>query len=354
MTGTKEVSTYLERLVTEAKVPGVQYLVTGPSGVIFEYATGWADLGESRPMNLATTLMAYSMSKTITAAAVLQLADLGRLRLDDPASSYVDCPPYDSRITVRQLLTHTAGVPNPIPLRWAHLVADHADFDETAALLKQLEANARLSSSPGEKYRYSNLGYWLLGPIIARAGGKPFSAYVTEHVLSPLGALPELGYSVSTAAPHATGYLEKYSFLNVVKRLVMDQDLIGDYQGRWLEINGHYVDGPAFGGLVGNARGFGKFLQDQLRTQSVLFGDRTRELFYEPAHTLDATEVAMTPGWHIETLEGVRYFFKEGGGGGFHCMMRVYRDRGIGTVVLTNATAFNVGNTLDVLDGQFL
>jgi D-alanyl-D-alanine carboxypeptidase len=66
---------------------------------------------------------------------------------------------------------------------------------------------------------------------------------------------------VADPAQLATGYLEKYSFMNLAKGFLIDRDLIGEYIGRWLEIRGHYVNGPPFGGLVGTARGFGKFLQ---------------------------------------------------------------------------------------------
>ena len=351
----ESVPTFLDALVADSRVPGIQYLVVDASGIVFDYAGGWADIAEARPMSTTTTLMAYSMSKTITAAAVLRLVEDGRLGLDDSVSLYVDSLPYDADFTVRQLLTHTAGVPNPIPLRWAHLPTDHDDFDESAALTTQLQQNRTLSSDPGEEYSYSNLGYWLLGPVVEGASDMAFSTYVTEHVLRPIGAsISELGYTVPDPTRHATGYLEKYSILNLAKRFVMDREFVGSYQGRWLQINPHQVNGPAFGGLVGTSHGFGKFLQDQLRSRSVLFGEETRALFYLLEHTLDGTEIPMTVGWHVGDLDGVRYFYKEGGGGGFHAMMRVYRDHGIGTVVLTNATVFNVRSLLDVLDSRFL
>lgn len=270
----------LDTVVEEGTVPGVQYLVVDSASVIFEYAGGWADLAGRRPMDPSTTLMAHSMSKTITAAAVLRLADEGALALDDPVSRYVEAAPARAA-TIDQLLTHTGGVPNPIPLRWVHLVREHAAFDERAALDEQ------------------------------------------------------------------------YSFLNFVKRLVLDGRFIGRYRGRWLEIAAHYVDGPAFGGLVGTAGGFGRFLQDQLGPRSALFGDATRALMYRPARTKGG-EIPMTHGWHIESLGTIRYFYKEGGGGGFHSMMRLYPERGIGTVVMTNATVFDVAGLLDRLDRAFL
>lgn len=130
--------------------------------------------------------------------------------------------------------------------------------------------------------------------------------------------------------------------------------MIGDYAGRWLEIGSHYLNGPAFGGLVGTAKGFGKFLQDQLRPRSALFSELMRSLFYAPQQTTGGTPVAMTLGWHIGDLDGTRFFYKEGGGGGFHSMMRVYPGDGIGTVVMTNATGFDVRRLLDAIDPSFI
>ena len=122
----------------------------------------------------------------------------------------------------------------------------------------------------------------------------------------------------------------------------------------WLRIEPHYVDGPAFGGLVGTSSGFGSFLQDQLRTQPVLFSDAIRNLFYELQQTRDGTRVSMTLGWHVGISGRVRFYYKEGGGGGFHCMMRVYRDAGIATIVMANATGFDARECLDTVDHNFL
>jgi hypothetical protein len=153
---------------------------------------------------------------------------------------------------------------------------------------------------------------------------------------------------------HAVGYLEKYSLMNVVKGLFIDRKFIGEYSGSWLAIRSHYLNGPAFGGLVGTAKGFGMFLQDQLRDRSVLFGDDTRRRFYEQQQTARGAPVPMTLGWHIGDLDRKRFFYKEGGGGGFHCMMRLYPADHLGTVVMTNATGFDVGKLLDTIDPAFL
>jgi D-alanyl-D-alanine carboxypeptidase len=348
------IAPYLDSLV-ERRVPGIQYRALRPGGVLLEYDGGWADLARRTPITAATTMMAYSMSKTITAAAVLQLVAAGTVGLDDPVDRYVPTP-YGRAITVRHLLAHLSGIPNPVPLRWVHPVSQHAGFDERRALGAEMAAHPRLASVPGTRYRYSNLGYWLLGEVVSvAAGGRRFESYVAERVLAPLGiTAPELGYAMTDGAPHANGYLAKHSLLNLIKGLVIDPSYIGAYEGRWLRIEPHYLNGPAFGGLVGSAGGFAKFLLDQLQPHSAILDAPGRELFYTQQQTTRGKPIPMTLGWHVGRLGRVPFFFKEGGGGGFHCEMRIYPGPGVGTVVMTNATGFNVTRCLNALDRQFL
>jgi CubicO group peptidase (beta-lactamase class C family) len=297
-----DARTQLDALVAGGRTPGLQYLVVDTAQVRFEHHAGWADVGRRMGMEASTTMMAYSMSKTVTAAAVIRLVEQKRVGLDTPITDYLAPAPYSARITVRQLLSHTSGIPNPIPLRWVHPAAAHATFDEAAALAAVLHRHGRLASPPGARYAYSNIGYWLLGRIVEQASGVAFASFVATHVLEPLGPPPESpGYAIPDPARHATGYLEKYSLMNLIKGFVIDQALIGEYSGDWLSIRSHYVNGPAFGGLVGTARAFGRFLQDQLAPQSRILGDASRELFYERQSTASGTPLNMTLGWHCGT-----------------------------------------------------
>jgi D-alanyl-D-alanine carboxypeptidase len=192
--GAEAVRFRLDTLVRDSKTPGIQYLVVAPEQIIFEYAGGWADIAGRRPLHAATTMMAYSMSKTITAAAVVQLVESRRLGLDDSIDRYVESQPYGPDVTVRQLLSHTSGLPNPVPLAWVHPAARHGTFDEAAELATVMRDHPQLAFPPGTKYGYSNIGYWLLGPIVERASGETFPSSVREHVLEPLGITPlELG-----------------------------------------------------------------------------------------------------------------------------------------------------------------
>ena len=151
---------------------------------------------------------------------------------------------------------------------------------------------------------------------------------------------------------HAQGYLEKYSLMNLIKGFVIDRGT--DWRLRGSVVAHSRAFPERTGGLAGTTRGFGKFLQYQLRPDSMLFNNTTRQLFYTPERTQCGRPISMTLGWHIGTAEDVRFFYKEGGCGGFHCMMRVYPPSGIATVVMTNATGFDVRGPMDAIDPRCL
>ncbi len=339
---------------TLAHVPGLQYVVVDAHQILFRYAGGWADIQNRREMTSSTTLMAYSMTKTFTAVAILQLLERERIGLEDELDCYFPDNPYHRHVTIRQLLTHTSGIPNPIPLRWAHLAQNTARFDESAVLANVLRRYPKLKFAPGTKFAYSNIGYWLLGQVIERATGNTYCDELRMNVLTPLGLkTPEMDFEISDPSRHANGYLARRSAMNLLKPLLTDRQFWGEYEGIWLSFNHHYLNGPAFGGLIGTASAFSLFLQDQLREESVLFGQKTKELLETPQATSDGKPIPMTLGWHIGETKGSMYLFKEGGGGGFHCEMRIYPHEAIGTVIMANNTAFNSTAMLNRLDEEF-
>lgn len=339
-----------------SEVPGLQYMAVTSDRVLFEYAGGLADIQREKAMTLDTTLMAYSMTKTFTAVAILQLVEQRKLNLDDVIDRYLPNAAYHGHgITLRQLLNHTSGVPNPIPLRWVHLAAEDSSFDEAEALAAVLRENPNLAFEPGKKFAYSNIGYWLLGKVVEQVTGQSYPAYVRANILLPLGlAAQEMDFVIPDESRVAQGYLAKYSLMNLVKGFVIDSKFLGNYEGNWLRLKSHYLNGPAFGGLIGTARGFSRFLQDQLRTESALFGLETKRLLETQQTDGASRPIPMTLGWHIGETDSVAYFFKEGGGGGFHSEMRIYPTKGIASVVMVNSTEFNSTKFLNRVDRAFL
>jgi D-alanyl-D-alanine carboxypeptidase len=341
--------------VAGTDVPGLQYVAVTADEVLVDFAGGWADIATLRPMTSDTTMMAFSMTKTVTAAAILRLVERGQLHLDTLLDEFVPDTPYAGNgITIRHLLAHTAGIPNPIPLRWVHLAEDDAGFDEAEALAAVMRDNPELDARPGERYGYSNIGYWLLGRVIEAATGEPYTEHVRDSVLAPLGLAEQVRVGIGDPARHASGYLARFSFTNLLKGLMTDSAFWGDYEGDWLRIRNHHLNGPAFGGLVGSAGSFGRFLQDQLSGASVLFTPATQRLFETPQTTSAGETMRMTLGWHVGEADGEPYLFKEGGGGGFHAEMRIYPERGVGTVVMVSNTDFDSTSFLNRVDRPFL
>lgn len=342
----------LKAFVRRGSTPGVQYAAADSSGLVHVEAVGLAEVATGRPMLATTTQLVYSMSKTITAAAVVKLAEQGMLGIDDPVDKFVPWQPYGSTITVRQLLTHTAGLPNPLPLRWVHPLSSHSTFDAQAAFRRAILAHPRPTSPPGARFAYSNLGYWLLGEVVAKAAGVRFEQYIRDQVLAPLGiAAAALGYQALDPGAQASGHLERFSLMGMLAPWLLDRDLLGARCGRWVTIRPHYLDGAAFGGLVGCATGITPFLQDHLRAAPLLWSRDTLDRFTAPQRDARGP-IPMTLGWHLEEGPLGRVLYKEGGGCGFHCMMRVYPSAGLASVVLTNATASNVRGLLDQIDPQ--
>jgi CubicO group peptidase (beta-lactamase class C family) len=232
-----------------------------------------------------------------------------------------------------------------------HGVAAHASFDERAARAAVWRAYPRLSRPPGTRYAYSNIGYWILGALVEQVTGAPLSAHVASRIREPLGLAPaDLGYTVLDPTRLAGGYLERWSWMHLLAPLLVEPALLGPRQGAWRRIEAHYPNGAGFGGLVGTARAFARLLQDQLRPASVLLREETRALLYRQQQTGSGQLVPMTLGWHVGAVDGAPCYFKEGGGGGFHALMRLCPARGTGAVLMCNATRFDVTTCLDTVE----
>jgi CubicO group peptidase (beta-lactamase class C family) len=156
------------------------------SELVYERTHGPADLELGVAANERTLFRIGSITKQFTAAAILVLAERGKLSVDDPLTRFLpDYPTHGHEITLRHLLTHTAGVQNYTDMgpRWEN-VRTHALSDaEMVALWKDLP----LEFAPGERWRYSNSGYYLLGLVIEKASGQSYADFLRTTLFEPLG-----------------------------------------------------------------------------------------------------------------------------------------------------------------------
>ena len=209
----KELVPYLSRwLATQVEVqqvPGAQVAVRLGGELVLSEAFGDADQAAGEALTTEHLFRVASHSKTFTAVAVMQLVEAGRLRLDDTVADllddYADTPLAGA--TVRELLSHTSGA-----------IRDGVDSDfwqldrpfPDAAALRETVAEHGATYQPQEHFKYSNIGYGVLGAIIERLTGTDYVSHVTAAVLEPLGlerTSPELAEAQEDGTPRlVTGH----------------------------------------------------------------------------------------------------------------------------------------------------
>jgi len=156
-----------------------------------------------------------SITKQFTATAILQLAESGKLNVDDPVSKYYsDAPKAWDKITIKHLLTHTSGIPSYTDV--PNFFEKEARLPRTPEEIIKLTRDKPLQFEPGSKFAYDNSGYIVLGYIIEKASGETYADYVQKHIFDPLG-MKDSGYdSTAKIIPHrAEGYQpDKGGFVN--------------------------------------------------------------------------------------------------------------------------------------------
>ncbi len=346
----------LDRLVARGETPGLQYMFVSADAVLFSYSAGIANPAQGVPVSERTTFNAYSVTKTFTAAAVLQLVQAGKLDLDQPIAQYLDRFPYAQSPTVRQTLAHTGGFPNPNPMAWVHLADEHAAFDKQQFIDKVLRANGKLKAAPGRVYVYSNVGYLLLGEAIEKVAGQAYTAYVEQQLIRPL-QLREgetLAFTAPRPGEHARGTVERWSLLNLVLGWFIDRGRFVDARsGRWVQLRNLYLNGAAYGGLIANAHGLARYLQALLGRDDYLSAS-SRALLFTPAAGPGGSELPRSLGWFTGQLNGEAYYTHAGGAAGYYCELRVYPRIGRASVVMFNRTGIRDERALDAIDAFFL
>ena len=173
-----ELDAYLTKLTASGDPPGLSVTVVKGDKVIYNRAFGLADGPAQIAATPDTVYHWWSMTKIVTAIAVLQLSERGRLDLDASVADYL--PWFDvqygsgggAAVTVRHLLNHSSGLPDPMPamIGWMHY-ADEL-VDQTDLIRRHLPQFNKLQSSPGTKSAYTNLGYMVLGAIVEEVSGQ--------------------------------------------------------------------------------------------------------------------------------------------------------------------------------------
>jgi CubicO group peptidase (beta-lactamase class C family) len=207
----------LSRLVREAqaneRIPSISAAAVGNGEVVWQEALGLASVEPEERATIDTQYRVGSITKTITAAAVMQLRDAGELSLDDRLEQHLP-EAHHGTLTLRRMLAHMSGLQREMP----GYVWETLDFPDRAGLVSGL-VDAQQVLPPGARWHYSNLAFALLGEVVARRSGLEYEAYVQEHLLNPLDLNRT---SFDPAAPAANAYfVEPYA-----DRVRPDQNVI--------------------------------------------------------------------------------------------------------------------------------
>jgi serine beta-lactamase-like protein LACTB len=189
------------------QAPGVSIAVGSTRELRWEGGYGLADLENAVPAKASTVYRLASVSKPLTAVAVMKLVERRRLSLDDTVGKWLpDLPPALRPITIRQLLSHQSGIRHYTPEEDDSTRHYPAHYDSLREALKIFKNDA-LAHAPGAKMTYSTYGYTLLGVIIEEASGETYVDFVTTNILKPTRMLHTRPDDVSAIVKsRAAGY----------------------------------------------------------------------------------------------------------------------------------------------------
>lgn len=321
------LDTLIPRALAETDIAGLTIAITHNGTILLEKGYGFADVSTRTPMDpVSTVLRVASISKSFTATAVMQLVEQGQLSLDADINTYLDFsipPAFGQPITLRHLLTHTAG------------------FAETAYKRYQVPQTLRVSLvpvpdriyPPGTIPAYSNYGLSLAGHIVARVSGQSFADYVTRHVLEPLGM------TRSTFRPTIPAELAPFTAQNYPRASEPPFPA-----SLYTELSP--VDAPA-SGLAATANDMAAFMLAHLqegRYQDLqIIRPETVRLMHDAAFVPMPGAQPIALGFFRTDYRGRRVLAHSGDGEGAHAEIKLMPDEGVGLFVAVNSDGVTEG-----------
>jgi D-alanyl-D-alanine carboxypeptidase len=204
-----DVDAYIRTEMAELHIPGLSLAVVRDGNIVKAQTYGLANVELNVPATADTEFSIASMTKSVTASAVMLLVQDGKINLDDPISKYFDGLPESWQpITVRHLLSHTSGIKDHFhdypffPIAKLDRKLEYTDEEYLKAVI-----DSGLNFKPGAQWAYSSTGFTLLGMIIAKVTGKPYADFFRQRIFTPLGMTRTHVISLADIIPHrASGY----------------------------------------------------------------------------------------------------------------------------------------------------
>lgn len=311
------IDRWLEEQVVLARYPSLSVAIMRDGKVVYQRAFGFEDIEAEREATPDTMYRVASVTKAFTATLAVMLHARGVVDLDAPVVKYLPegvsistRPEVGAKITLRQLASHTSGLPRGVP---GAVQTVEGRYELEPERLYGLLAKVNLEYDPGTAELYSNLGFGLLGHVLEHAAGKPLGVLIKEMVCEPL-QLQRTGIEGETVAGVATGYSrgrrrseEKHSYR---------ERLAGS------------------GGLVTSATDLTKFLAAQLKPG--IFSSEMLAQLHTPFTLADGREARTALGWTAGFSRTGIILNKNGGRNNCSAWIGFRREDGVGVVVLTN------------------
>jgi D-alanyl-D-alanine carboxypeptidase len=347
---------YLQSLTANETPPALDLVVMKDGAIAYSKAFGVADGIRRTPATTDGIYRYWSVTKLFTATAVMQLAEDGKLALDDQVTKYlpgfqtVDPSGSPAAITVRQLLNHTSGMKNLGPfdlLGWIHRAGD-PPVGQAALVRDRMDRYRKLAATPGAVSSYSNAGYIVLGAVVEAASGEPYEDYVRTRILAPLGMTASDFVYRDDMKPRAVAGSHPLFHIFTPLLLVIHRDWFGAYvttvrrQRMWLAPVYTDYTGPT--GLIGSGEDLARFGEaflegGALAGNRILKSETVAEMLdrgYGGNTGPDKDRMGL--GWHWWNDAPLPFKGHGGEGPGFGAQLAIFPESNMVIALLTNDT----------------
>ncbi|WP_107943489.1 serine hydrolase domain-containing protein [Metasolibacillus fluoroglycofenilyticus] len=327
MTNTKANLESLFNEIKERELLNGTVLVAKKGEILYEGAFGNADLSTKRPLTSQSLFNLASVSKPITATAILLLVQEGKLNLEDFVQKWIPNLPYEG-ITIRHLLNHTSGLPDYLDLfekYWDKTKI--ADNDDLLRYLVKYKPHRLFA--PNERVEYSNTGYILLALIVERVTNMGFPYFLQENIFKPL----QMTRTQAIGVRKEKIEIEDYAYGYVYDVYAGEYVLADDFEESKMVI---YLDGIlGDGGIQSTVKDL--YLYERALNTGNLINDELLKEAYTPAVTKTQTPLSYGFGWILEDIKKKgRIVWHSGGWPGYVTHLRRFIDHDIVVIVLRN------------------
>lgn len=337
------------RKLFPADEPGAVILIAKGDSVIFSHGYGLADIDSRDSIDICTLFNICSISKQFSAIALLKLQELGLISLDDKLVRYM--PEYTSPvldgITLRQLMSHTSGIPDTRPrtdAEWQSYILRHkSQYDnlEDYKLHAQWEESCRylidlkeLNFKPGEAYEYMNPTFQLVEPIVERVTGRKFTDWMRDEIFIPADMMNTI-------------YLEPGKKMNNAAH-----GYVQDNSGKWQEMDygeAYFFPTKADGGIYSNARDFFKWQRALIKGK--IIGMESLYQAFTPITQTDIDDTSYGLGFFLEKKENRPLkIFHTGDNGGFFTYEAIIPEDDISYLIFAARNDWSREDTAEKID----